>query len=107
MKTKVIATILGIVFCAAFLWTTHVSADLGWYVCEVNRVGPSGSRVIIMVTDTAQSPAFTRKYCQATGDNMNQMLAVGLTAMTSGQTVSIRIDPAVNIPTIENMYLNE
>jgi hypothetical protein len=106
MKTKVVATILGIVFCSAFLFATHVSADPAWYVCTIDRVGPSGSTVYVMVSDTAQPPAFTRKWCKCSDDLKNQMLAVGLTSMTNDQTISIRIDPALSYPTINNMYLN-
>jgi hypothetical protein len=104
MKTKVITTILGTVFCAAFLCATHASADLAWYTCTIDRIGPANT-VYVMVSDTAQSPAFTRKWCKCSDALKNQMLAVALTAMTNGQTISIRIDPAISVPTINNMYL--
>jgi hypothetical protein len=107
MKTKVITTILGIVFCAAFLCATHASADTAWYTCTIDRIGPAGSTVYVMVSDTAEPAAFTKKWCKCSEGLKNQMLAVGLTAFTNGQTISIRIDPAVSYPTINNMYLNE
>ena len=107
MKTKVIATILGMVFCAALLFATDVSAELGWYTCTVNRVGPGWSRNYINVSDTANPPAFTGKWCVLPENFKNQMLAVGLTAITNDQTILIFIDPLVSYPTVTAIYLDK
>jgi hypothetical protein len=107
MKTKVIATILGIVFCAAFLCATHASAESGWYSCTVDQVGPGGGKVYIMVSDTANTPEFTKKWCKCPDEFKNQMLAVALTAMTNDQTIQIYVDPSIRYPEISRMYLQK
>ena len=107
MKTKVIATILGMVFCASLLSATDVSAAPGWYTCTINRVGHGGGADYIKVSDTANPPAFTGKWCVLPENFKNQMLAVSLTAITNDQTILINIDPLVSYPTVTAIYLNK
>jgi hypothetical protein len=107
MKTKVIATILGVVFCAALLCATDASAELGWYNCTVNYAGPGGDTIYIKLGDTANTPAFVNKWFVANENMQNQMLAVALTAMTNNQTVRVRVDPTIRYPTIYAMYLED
>ena len=105
MKTKVIATILGMVFCAALLCATDVIAAPGWYNCTINRVGPGLNAIYINVTHTADPPVFTWKWCVLSENMKNQRLAVSLTAMANDQSVAIYIDPLVNYPTVTAIYL--
>lgn len=107
MKTKVITTILGMFFCAALLCATDVSAASEWYTCTIDMVGPGWNRIYVKVSDTASSPAFTKKWCVLDENWLNQMLAVCLTAITNDQTITIKIDPAVKNPEITEIFLNQ
>jgi hypothetical protein len=107
MKTKMIATILGVVFCVALLCVTDASAELGWYVCTVKKVGPGGDTIFIKLGDTANTPAFANKWFVASENMQNQMLAIALTAMTNDQTVRVRVDPTIKYPTVHSMYLED
>ena len=107
MKTKVIATILGILICSAFLFATRVQAEPGWYTCTVQQVGHGWGTVYIMISDTRATPAFTEKWVRAPEMSKNHMLAVVLTAMTNDQTIMIYVDPSLTYPEVNAMYLKK
>ena len=63
------------------------------YVCTVDQVGQAGATdTKFLLSDTAGTPAFTEKWCVPQfPDRSKEMLAIALTAMSSGMNVWVYI----------------
>ncbi len=89
--------------------TNPLQADAAqdWYTCTVLKVGPvsEGTTTYIQLTDTASPPAFVEKYFRFVGERAKEMLAVALTAVSSGLKVLIRADASEEFAYIDVIYL--
>ncbi len=100
------------VFAVALLvsavWASTANAAASWFKCTVELAGvPSSDVVLIRVTDLAAVPAFTSEHFFATSANVNQMLAIALTAMSTKQPALIFADPDLTPSTFFQIYLME
>ena len=106
-KTIVLAAVLSIFI---FLSTSGSEVKAAaWYTCSVDAAGIAGSSVMVQLTDTAATPAFTGKWF-TTGSSdatvVNRDLATTLTAMSLEKKVAIAVaDLVPTYPTILNLYL--
>ena len=75
------------------LFTAPPGMAAGEFVCSVDQVGPSGStNTRFMLSDTAATPTFTEHWClPSEPTRAKEMLAVALTAMSSGMNVWVYI----------------
>ena len=75
------------------VFTAPPGMAAGDFVCSVVQVGPSGAtNTRFMLSDTAATPTFTDKWCQPDNPTRaKEMLAVALTAMSSGMNVWVYI----------------
>lgn len=92
-KGLIAAAIIFVVVC---LLTIRVSAA-EWITCSVCMAGPSGEYTYICLSDTASSPAFTKKWFVAPADRAKEMTAIALTAMTNNMKVIIKADDGLNL----------
>jgi hypothetical protein len=90
-----------------FFLTSNVGAAEGHFFANVIRAGGNSASAIVQVSDTAPTPAFTEKWCMLHSDNDKTMLATALTALSMGKTVYIVMDPALSVPIIRALYINE
>ena len=81
-----------------------ISAWAGEYICTVEEVGQGSPRVYIRLTDTAATPAFTDRWFVLPTDRANEMLAVALTAISSGMNVHVWCS-GTQYSEIWNLYL--
>lgn len=103
MKAKKIGLVaLVSVFIMVCLLTMNASAESEWITCSVNMAGPSGEYTYILLSDTAFSPAFTKKWFIAPSDRANEMIAIALTAMSNNMKVIIKGD---DDPYLDAFYL--
>lgn len=83
--------------------------NAAWYTCDVTGTGAAGSSVLVRLTDTAATPAFTNKWFSTNSANVtetNRVLACLLTAMSLEKTVMISVANLTDTyPKILNFYL--
>jgi len=87
---------------AIFAVSTHAGV---WYTCTVEKAGTgAGNHVCIWLSDTNDPPAFTNRFFTAPDGRKKEMLAIALTAMTTGKQVEVGL---VNLDSfvIMNMWL--
>lgn len=98
------AAALAIAVCTSPL---RADAAQDWYTCTVLKVGPAGAgtTTYIQLTDTGSPPAFVEKYFRFVGERAKEMLAVALTAVSSGLKVLIRADASEEFAYIDVIYL--
>ena len=102
-KKIMLAGVLIVAMVLGFFSITAYAANAWYYGCEVTRVGPAGSsdKVMIELSNTS----FGKKWFSVQPGREKEMLAVGLTAMTNGGTVTVYTDlEGSNV--ILNMYYN-
>lgn len=84
-----------------------LSADAGdaWYTCDVTSVGAGGESVHLQVTD--QGASFSNKWTiiQGSKAEVNQKLAIILTATQLGRPVYIYMDASANQPLVQFVCL--
>ncbi|RJR42518.1 MAG: hypothetical protein C4567_07200 [Deltaproteobacteria bacterium] len=73
-----------------------------WYTCTVNQTGVSPTNSMVMLTQT--SNVFANRWFVLPAAQGNQMLAVALTAMSSGMHVSVYTN-TTQYSVIGTMYL--
>ena len=103
---KLISMVLVTLSLVCFLSTT-VGAAPAWYIANAEKTGIGSGMYLVMLTDTAASPAFTKKWCQLTAAQAKSMLAVCMTAMSLGKTVMVYMDNALTTPVITAFYINQ
>ena len=105
-KTLVLAAVLSI-FISLGISGGEVNA--AWYTCTVEGIGTAGNSVMVRLTDTAATPAFTLKWFSTNASNTtetNRIVAAVLTAMSLEKTVTISVTDLVPAyPTLLNFYL--
>ena len=79
----------------------------GWYECYVTAVGPneSGGIMIQLSTTSNNTVSFTKRWFGATTAAKKEMLAVALTAFTTGRKVDAYLTSADAYSTIERLYV--
>ena len=76
-------------------FTVSAFAAEAWYTCTVKRVGgytAANGAIQVVLTDT--KGAFSNVYFKIEEGRLNQILAVCLTAASTGSTVYVKADPA-------------
>ncbi len=86
-----------------FSLKSETQAAPAWYTCWVNGGGPGGGGAFICLTDG--SGAFTTRWMTCRYDQMNQQLAVALTAISTGKAVMAYLDNSLATPVIQYIYL--
>ena len=104
MRAKKMFLTMAVVFTmvAIFAVSTHAGV---WYTCTVEKAGTgAGNHVCIWLSDTNDPPAFTNRFFTAPDGRKKEMLAIALTAMTTGKQVEVGL---VNLDSfvIMNMWL--
>ena len=97
-NTTKIGLILLTVLITTALFTTPSHATAAWYTCNVvyagTITGGTSGYIQLYLTDTATTPAFTKKTFNAVSGMENRMLALALTAMAGGYKLMIYADPS-------------
>lgn len=104
---KKICLITVMALCVVGILGTGAGAAQGWYNCSVKQTGISGSYMLINLTDTAISPAFTSQWYYLEPAYAKTILAVILTAMSLSKTVWVYVDAAQPYSYISIIYLKE
>ena len=103
--TKIISMVAVIVGLMAFV-SANASADADWYNCSVNYSGVAGATTYVNFTDLADPSAFTNQWYTVDPDYARTLLAVILTAISTGQNVLVHVDPAQPYSTVSVIYLS-
>ena len=104
MAKKIGWVVMAVMLTAAY-FTTDSNAAGAWYTCKVEMVGPGGGVVYLQLTDKAGS--FTKKWFTPAADKTKEILAVALTAMSNGFSVTVYADTSLSgYPTISSFYMN-
>ena len=105
-KTMFLAAMVSL---CIFFGAAGSDVHAAWYLCTVEGIGTAGSSVMIQLTDTAASPAFSKKWFTtntANATETNRITAATLTAMSLEKNVSVNVnDMAPTFPIINNFYL--
>jgi hypothetical protein len=91
---KSLAMVFLVLAMIGFLTTNAFSAE-AWYTCTVNRVGgftATDGAIQVMLTDT--KGAFNNVLFKINEGRLNQILAVFLTAASTGSKVYVKVDYA-------------
>ena len=104
MKRAMCAVLLSL---AVMIYVLPTLAAPRWFICTVSRAGVTeAGTMFIRVTDTANNPAFTNRFFSVVKSVQKEMLAVAITAITTGVKVQLMVDPdAAGIPPINRIYL--
>ena len=89
MKKKGLVLILACFIAVAALFCG--SANAAWYTCTVGYVGSNSDNFVVSLADTGGT-FNTAFYINPASSNKNGMLATALTAMSSGNNVSVWVD---------------
>jgi hypothetical protein len=104
MMAKKIIFLVMVMMLAATYFATDSNAAVTWHTCTVDRVGPGGGQIFVQLT----SPAFAQKWFLAPSEGGKELLAIALTAMTSGMQVYVGVDLTLgSYPTIVAFYLTQ
>lgn len=106
MVVKRISLIVLVVMLAGAYFATESGAAPAWYACKVEAAGPGWGAIYVQLTD--KSSTFTKKWFSVPAANAKEVLAVALTAMSSGIQVLVYADPSVSgNPAIYTFYLTQ
>jgi len=104
MRAKKVFLTMAVVFSIVAIFAVSAHAGV-WYTCTVEKAGTgAGNHVCIWLSDTNDPPAFTNRFFTAPDGRKKEMLAIALTAMTTGKQVEVGL---VNLDSfvIMNMWL--
>ena len=105
MKRKLIITVL--VLGSIFILTSVASA--AWYVASVNETGIdpiTGTTYVSLTYVSGPSPTWTgARWYIATGSNAKAMLAVALSALSSGNTVTVSLDDVTEWAACSGLFM--
>lgn len=108
MKARKIGLMGIIVMGMVCLFAINQGLATQWITCSVVRAGiqetDTGER-IVLIRLTATDASFTNRYFVAAGTCTNEMLAVALTALSSGQNVRIEYDWATPYCPLYTIFL--
>lgn len=91
------------------LWFAPAQAAPSWFIAEVIAAGPtSGGQLVVRMTDTAETPVFTKKwFVVPTTSPVKMILATALTAVALDLTVWVFTDGVLAAPEVFNMYVRK
>ncbi len=98
-KKNVIIMLLAIVMAGIF--AADAFAKEANYTCTVDQIGgltANNGTMYVKLTDTAAKKAFNKMLFRIPDGRLNQIMAVLLTAASTGSTVYIRADIAIKDP---------
>ena len=102
MRAKKMFLTMAVVFSMVAIFA--VSAHAAWYTCTVDRAGTGwNDHVYIMLSATGGS--FTNVCFTAPDGRKKEMLAIALTAMTTGKSVLVNLSDTSGGSVIYGMYL--
>jgi len=105
MKAKKMFLTMAVVFSmvAIFAVSTHAGV---WYTCTVEKAGSGwNDHVYITLSDTTETPAFTGVNFVVPDTRKKEMLAIALTAITTGKNVLVKLSDTSEGSVIYGMYL--
>ena len=104
MRAKKMFLTMAVVFSMVAIFA--VSAHAAWYTCRVDKAGTGwNDHVYITLSDTAGTPAFTGVNFVVPDTRKKEMLAIALTAMTTGKSVLVNLSDTSGGSVIYGMYL--
>ena len=100
---KVVVLVLVVCLIPSFCF----AAGAGFYTCNVGKTGTGGGGTFAYLTDTAATPAFTNTpfYLDSSGTNTKSLLAVALTAVSLGKTVSVYVNSTSNYSNASTLFI--
>jgi predicted ribosomally synthesized peptide with SipW-like signal peptide len=100
---KVLVFVLAVCLIPSFCF----AANPGFYTCTVGNTGVGAGGTFAYLTDTAASPKFTNTpfYLDSSNTNTKSLLAVALTAISLGKTVSAYVNSTSNYSNCSTMFL--
>ena len=105
MKRKLLIIVL--VLSSIFVLSTVASA--AWYVASVNETGinpVNGVTFVKLTYVSGPSPTWIgAKWFIASGTNAKAMLAVGLSALSTGNTVSVSLESVAEWSTCSGLFM--
>ena len=102
MRAKKMFLTMAVVFSMVAIFA--VSAHAAWYKCTVEKAGIGwANHVYITLSDTGGS--FTNVCFVAPDGRKKEMLAIALTAITTGKNVSVNLSSIGGGSVIQGMYL--
>ncbi len=105
-RLSFIGGLLGFMFLVTIFIETTACAESGWFTCSVDLAGPGKIETFISLTDLAEEPVFVGKWFLFPVARAREMLAVALSAINSGKTVVVVVDPeSGTYPVISDIYL--
>jgi hypothetical protein len=103
---KRIALMTMIVLLAGALFVTDSNAAVVWYTVEVIAAGPMETGgVYVRLVDTASPQGFAEQWFSVPPNIGKEVLAVALTAVTTGTQVMIAAEMSTSPPTILRFYI--
>ena len=105
MKAKKMTLMVVVVLSIMIFFATNAISEYDWYYCDVVTVGPAGSIYSIKLVDTAG--AFPQMWFTLPDAYKKELLAISLTAMSTGMTVRVKIDTARKYSPVAAMYLQQ
>jgi len=103
MRAKKVFLTMAMVFSMVAIFAVSAHAGV-WYTCTVDKAGTGWKdHVYIRLSETGGS--FTNVCFVAPDGRKKEMLAIALTAMTTGKNVSVKLSSTIPGSVIESMYL--
>ena len=105
MRAKKVFLTMAVVFSIVAIFAVSAHAGV-WYTCTVERAAVGwNDHVYITLSDTAGTPAFTGVNFVVPDTRKKEMLAIALTAMTTGKSVLVNLSDTSGGSVIYGMYL--
>ena len=102
MRAKKMFLTMAVVFSMVAIFA--ISAHAAWYTCTIEKAGTGwANHVYIRLSDTGGS--FTNVCFTAPDGRKKEMLAIALTAMTTGKSVLVNLSDTSGGYVIYGMYL--
>jgi hypothetical protein len=102
MRAKIIIIAMSLVLTSmGFFSANNVFAAEQNYTCSIDQIGgltAKGGSMYVKLTDNASKKAFKGLLFRIPEGRLNQIMAVLLTAASTGSTVNIRADIAIKEP---------
>ena len=105
MKRKLLVTVLLVIS----IFAVSSIASAAWYVVTVNEAGidpTTGMTFVSLTYVSGPSPTWTGpRWYIASGDNAKAMLAVGLTALSTGNTATVSLDDVTEWSVVSGLFM--
>ncbi len=107
MKRKALVVVLLCAMGLAALSISEAQAAPPWYVASMSLCGANSWGYIVILTDTAATPAFTNQpfVIDPNAANGKVMYAAALTALSNGENVQVLINnPTTAYSTVDALF---